>query len=457
MSKIQNPRMEHILTDTDASAFLGLKSTMDLSSLLRPDPTLSNEILSDAIRLLDSMKTSSSCYQRAVMDLVSSCKSLEDNAKSRGKDSSTHLDQFKSLYAARLAVCELDGAGAATPDSCIPILNIQHEDTILNSYNEGEKARKVVVPTHLTSCLQSLESKPQWWTSYSNSRQNAAVMCQASRFEIERDELLKHHRDLAKITFGLSASLNESLTDASLEASKQQNFLKILDELRLKRINDLKATDTLSRENFASFLKGVETQIYKAGMDAKYSMIEILSDAENILSSLDAIRDLKRSIDDIHTEAMDKDSKRMAAEQENHSANSEMALAIRSSLDEIKNHGMVHLNLEFQNFRSSLVSLNQLTASINQKQTSLDQRMEHFDRTLVQFEAKALQLQELLLAQISNHSRLSEAFQSDFLVSRALLNDATNSAANLASVLEDSLQQFTKISRIGGVLIQGWW
>ncbi|KAI1912682.1 hypothetical protein LOZ12_002640 [Ophidiomyces ophidiicola] len=373
MSKIQNSRMDHFLTDTDASAFLRLKSTMDLSSLLRPDPTLSNEILSDAIRLLDSMKTSSSCHQRAVMDLVSSCQSLEDNAKSRGKDSSTHLDQFKSLYAARLAVCELDGAGAATPDSCIPILNIQHEDTILNSYNEGEKVRKVVVPAHLTSCLQSLESKPQWWTSYSNSRQNAAVMCQASRFEIERDELLKHHRDLAKITFGLSASLNQSLTDASLEALKQRNFLKILDELRLKRVNDLKTTDTLSRENFASFLKGVETQIYKAGMDAKNSMIEILSDAENILSSLDTIRDLKRSIDDIHTEAMDKDSKRIAAEQESHNANSEMALAIRSSLDEIKNHGMVHLNLEFQNFQSSLVSLNQVTASIHQKQTSLDQ------------------------------------------------------------------------------------
>lgn len=42
---------------------------------------------------------------------------------------------------------------------------------------------------HIRECLQSLESRPQWWTSYSNSRQNAAIMCQAARADIEKGML----------------------------------------------------------------------------------------------------------------------------------------------------------------------------------------------------------------------------------------------------------------------------
>lgn len=227
------------------------------------------------------MKSSPSCNRLAVTDLITSCQELnsEGETQTHADNSQGDLDHIKSLYAARLAVCEVTGAGAQVPGECEQLgvsLPGKPSRTWFQGYNHNAGAHAAVRSSQLEPCLQALESKPQWWTSYSNNRQNAAIMCQAARIEVERDELLNHHRKLVDVTFGLGQSLNQSLSDAKFEAEKQRAFLVTVDEMRLRLMNEMKDNESMTRHLFEAMVTDIEAAVQKAvaNLQAHYSTAE---------------------------------------------------------------------------------------------------------------------------------------------------------------------------------------
>ena len=137
------------------------------------------------------MQSSPSCNRLAATTLLTSCQSIEGS----NTNAEAAFDDLKSVYAAQLAVCELMGAGSSIPQHCGSLMwsesftGKQGFKGFLGSRNEkvqGFLRGHDVDHKQFNQCLKSLESRPQWWTSYSNSRQNAAVMCQAARIEIEK-------------------------------------------------------------------------------------------------------------------------------------------------------------------------------------------------------------------------------------------------------------------------------
>ena len=112
----------------------------------------------------------------ATSTLLDSCQSLDGSKQG----AETSLENVRSVYAAQLAICEIVSAGSVVPQTC-KSLDVSPEANIRQS-----SGFKTVRGDQLGLCLQSLESKPQWWTSYSNSKQNAMLMCQAARVDIEK-------------------------------------------------------------------------------------------------------------------------------------------------------------------------------------------------------------------------------------------------------------------------------
>ena len=215
------------------------------------------------------MKSSPSCNRFAVTNLITSCQELnsEGDSHSRTDYAQENLDHIKSLYAARLAVCEVTGAGARVPDECEQ-LGISHPGkssrTWFQGYNPNADGKPGIRSAQLEPCLQALESKPQWWTSYSNNRQNAAIMCQAARIDVERDELLNHHRKLVDVTFGLGQSLNQSLSDAKFEAERQKDFLATVDEMRLRLVSEMRDNESMARDLFKAMVTDIEAAFQQA-------------------------------------------------------------------------------------------------------------------------------------------------------------------------------------------------
>lgn len=153
---------------------VNLEASDDLTTLVKPTSNSHPEVFSHALELLSSMQSAPSCNRMATSNLLKECKSIEGPSPSVQPG----LDDIRSAYAAQLAVCELRGAGSQIPPYC----------DIGFSSGAGKPARGLDGRgnAQLRQCLKSLESRPQWWTSYSNSRQNAVVLCQAARADIEK-------------------------------------------------------------------------------------------------------------------------------------------------------------------------------------------------------------------------------------------------------------------------------
>jgi hypothetical protein len=158
-----------------------------LAAMLQDSRIQRHEIISQAFRLLQTMETTPECHQLAARDLMNDCESLENESKDA--NNGNVLDNVKSLFAARLAVCELSGAHATVPRECnilVPSSQACVRGGLRYFFSRQEAtSTQLCYPeathTQFKRCLAALEARPQSWTSYSNARQNAVVMCQASK------------------------------------------------------------------------------------------------------------------------------------------------------------------------------------------------------------------------------------------------------------------------------------
>ena len=73
-------------------------------------------------------------------------------------------------------------------------------------------------------CLKSLQSTPQYWTSFSNARQNAVVMCQASRDVIERENHLDIFKNLTQVLSDVTSTMQKTTEEYELLIREQRQY-----------------------------------------------------------------------------------------------------------------------------------------------------------------------------------------------------------------------------------------
>lgn len=259
--------------DADLVSFLGAKSHRH------------DAIFTEAIHLLESMRSSSSCNRIAATRLVTSCQSIGGKSDHIESDTNVALDHLRSLYAARLAICELNGAGTTTPGPCVPLTVLpQRKKGFLgfsNKYKPQINTEESVPTDILEPCLRSLESRPQWWTSYSNSRQNAMVICQASRIENEKEELLELHRFVVESTLKLSHGLQEALRVAAEDSAQHKAFMDVIATMRLKLVHEIEQSENLFQRAIATMLRDIGSGVDSAvtGVTSVFERVQMKAEA----------------------------------------------------------------------------------------------------------------------------------------------------------------------------------
>ena len=152
----------------------------DLTTLLKPISDDRAKVYTQALDLLSSIQASPSCQRLATSKLLDSCQAIDGSRHG----SEAFVDETRSTYAAQLAVCEIQSANTVVPHTC-EALSLSRKSRTSPAHGSD---KRIVRKEELSACLQVLESRPQWWTSYSNSRQNAVIICEAARSDIEKGE-----------------------------------------------------------------------------------------------------------------------------------------------------------------------------------------------------------------------------------------------------------------------------
>lgn len=243
-------------------------------------------IFTEAAQILDSMASSPSCNRIAAMRLLTSCQTVGND---KGSDADTHevLDLIRSVYAARLAICELQGTGTTIPSACIPV-TVSPPTSGKGGFGFTTKSappdtgRDSIPIELLEPCLQALESRPQWWTSYSNSRQNAMVICQATRMEREKEELLDLHRSIVKSSAMLNTGLQEALLNATAQAVRNQVFMESVDALQTQFVSELEEAQLSFKGSFADLLQLIKSGINTAAGTVSTALDHLQSESATL-------------------------------------------------------------------------------------------------------------------------------------------------------------------------------
>lgn len=182
--------------------------------------------------MLENVDKLPSCNKLASAALVNSCSQL-DHSSTLSSDQGVQalLDKAKSIYSTRLAICELIEVGARIPDVCSPFKPtdaLVPQTGIRGFFNRNGPTRPVgeyklydeETAKHLETCASALSKEPQWWTSYSNAKQNAIVICQAMRAEVEKGNVPPFPRCL----FSPSADIFDRRCDCILQAHDRTDF-----------------------------------------------------------------------------------------------------------------------------------------------------------------------------------------------------------------------------------------
>ncbi|KAF4229579.1 hypothetical protein CNMCM6805_001255 [Aspergillus fumigatiaffinis] len=459
---ILSPVAGKALTGTSVPAHDASAET-DLVSFLQSKTQQHDAIFTEAVQLLESMKSSPSCNRIAASRLVASCQSIGGTTDHTEPNTYLALEHVRSLYAARLAVCELDGAGASIPPPCLPVTLMAPRKKGFFGFSSNHKSTTTTadsMPTEvLESCLRSLESRPQWWTSYSNSRQNAMVICQATRLETEKEELLELHHSIVESSIKLSHGLKEALQMASAESSQRQAFMEATAALQAKLTQDLEATETGFRALLGNLMEGIESAVDSVVTAATSALARVHNDAtsleRDIRNATNEVNYLRQMLQAVYDEALAREAQSVHAHEQNVEKQNELALSLQSRLESLVQGDVTRLSQNVETFDASLLWLSERLGLVLQQELSLSERLQNFETSLENSQSKAEALHTAQLQQfdaLQAQFRLQQHMETNFQISQALLDKATATAANLQAMIDETTTRYRDSPILGNII-----
>ncbi|KAE8368643.1 hypothetical protein BDV27DRAFT_167640 [Aspergillus caelatus] len=426
---------------------------LDLVSFINSRNTQHDIVFKEAVQLLESMRSSPSCNRIAASRLVTSCQSIGKKTDNIDPETYRVLEHTRSLYAARLAICELNGAGTHIPNACLPVTFPSPQKKGIFGFS-----LKSEIPVNnvdsisvqlLESCLKSLESRPQWWTSYSNSRQNAFVICQAARVENEKEELLNLHRSVVEGSNKLNQGLQEALRTAAAESLQHRAFVSEIASMNDRLVHDMEET--------RSHLK---TMIEKAFYEIEARATSVVNTVTSVLGRIQAgatdldkniqnasakVNKLQYTFQDLLDEVLYANEQVTIAHRENAISHNELAFSLRSKLESLLQDDMTRLLHNLEAFDSSLEWLSGRFGHLSEQEMSISERLRTFDTSLKELQLRAENLHKAQLQHsetVESQSRLQEKLQASVQISQALLDKAAATAANLQAMIDETSSRY---------------
>ncbi|KAF3038225.1 hypothetical protein E8E11_001168 [Didymella keratinophila] len=312
--------------------------TANLDALFQYTTSRNHKVISQAVDFVSSMQTAPACIRMAASHLMNECKLLDhapDFAKSRPE---AYLDNVKTEYAAKLAVCEL--LSAQPPSNAVPPLHCDILVPSSRACNKGgwwsqasTNTDKQCYPEHkehqYNQCLKTLQSSPQYWTSFSNARQNAVVMCQASRDAIERENHLEIFKNLTQVMGAVSSSIQHTTEQYASLLQEQKQFADELRETQIQFKKDVsvvqdKALATVGslEDKFHTFVETSISELITSLADGRSAEITRIREEMQAFSQ-DMIVETSQLARSLTTELQQHHDRAMISLQMNHQAQAE--------------------------------------------------------------------------------------------------------------------------------------
>lgn len=426
-----------------------LTPNQDLTALIRPEPVDQTGIYTQAIQLLSSMQGSPSCNRLAVSTLLDSCHTVDG----LNQDAEDSLEDVRSVYAAQLAICEIVSAGSAVPQACKSL------DVSLDKTIHQTSGYKRIRRDQLALCLQSLESKPQSWTSYSNGKQNAMVMCQAARVDIEKDELIKLHKSAVEVNAEANAALSRATKEVNDGLSQvQKNFALARQMFEDQLKHDLEALEVSFTEK-QSFLEklvksidtAVQSSLSSIGLTVRAMESDAASLSENVHKAKIDSANLEKNIGKVFQQVATDSAELAAIQTEYWDSSRVSATELQNILQTMKEGEVGSLLVALVSIQGQLQTSNELLAFMYGRQNELYERVQDLDHSFSGLESKAETLHAAQVHQAEMQEYLHNQTRAELQVSQNLIANVTSSARGLHEAVDDAAAKIAKMAWFGAI------
>ncbi|KAL8860616.1 MAG: hypothetical protein Q9178_002969 [Gyalolechia marmorata] len=426
---------------------------MDLSTLLSTLPNGWSLVYTSALRVLEGLKASPSCHRLAAANLIHSCQSIDGSVS----DPEQSLEDVKSVYAAQLALCEITDAGSGPPAGCGPFLpgdSTESSRKLTSSFNRPDTVT-TALKGKLRLCLQSLECRPQHWTSYSNNRQNAVVMCQAARSDVEKDNLIKLHQSMVDTTAGANSALVRAVTAANEALMKQNQFGVEVEQFQRQLMQDLEVSKADTQSYLGTLMRKIESALQNTIKPFSDKMKKVETEANNVQtvlrSSAAEANELQSHVGRVIQQAIESRTQLAVAHADQLKATSSSAAELGNTLQSMREQQVQSLLGAFDSIHNQLRLSNELVGVMYTRQNAMDERLVSLDKSFTGLESSAAALHETHMANVEAQLRLGSQVQVELQVARGLIANITASAASLQASLHHTSSRVAHIVAFGGL------
>ncbi|CAF9903176.1 MAG: hypothetical protein GOMPHAMPRED_000117 [Gomphillus americanus] len=225
----------------------------------------------EAERALTSLEEARTCKREATLKLISSSTCKDVLKETRRED----VEIVQELYAIQLAKCEIESASAALPQSCqIDLASI--------SLEAGSRA---ALQSKIRSCLVTFQSKPQWWTSYSNHRRDGYDWCLVMKPGFDYNEHTRVWKSIYSAIDISAQAIRETLHGILSWSHESKASLHELSDLLANMMSNVQSTTEKQ-------VKDLETTFHGAGQtlqDRIVALFHHLTEAEVKLKDVEQI------------------------------------------------------------------------------------------------------------------------------------------------------------------------
>lgn len=291
-------------------------------NVLRPQDMPDTVVVSEALKAIEDLNRKQFCHRLSASMLLDNCRTdLDLQSGSLGALEQERREDYLKIFAVALTMCDIEALQRTVPAPCAPY----GQNALMAIKDRGDTQTIELNSQEMSGCLKAIGQDQSAVVSWKINQQSAAVVCQVTRMDIEKDEAIALFGRLTRL---LSDVVDETqkLTKLTKETNREAHIAK-------ETVTEVRTSIGNLKDNLAGIWSGLSREAAKAQhstQEAFGSMTKYASEFDQLLSKL-------------RRNALDNHAAQASVFQRNVEASSELAvktMETQKEMDELK--GMVH-------------------------------------------------------------------------------------------------------------------
>lgn len=253
-------------------------------SLLRPQDIPDSAIINEALKAIEDLNRKQFCHRLSASMLLDNCRMHSDpNSASSAATAreavyeQARREDYLKIFAVSLTMCDIEALHRPMPPQC----DAYNQYALMGIKDRGETKSIQLNHAEMSRCLKAIGQDQSAVVSWKINQQSAAVVCQVTRMDIEKDESIAL---FARLTILMGDVVDEvhKLTKLNQENHLQATAAK-------EAVMEVRSSVEKLRNGLSDIWNGISTEAVRAqgsAKDAFSSMSNYASEFENLLNRL---------------------------------------------------------------------------------------------------------------------------------------------------------------------------